>query len=233
MQKTQAIETYYKNTKFRSRLEARWALFFDELGIMWDYEPQGFESHGIRYLPDFYLPELDYFFEVKPYAPSWDDFKKSAVCPYVCGSTILVAWGPPSIPVEEDLFDMVSIYEEYLSSLEEDKCLDIKDIKMPKKSDRYGRVAICHDSAILFLDGGTRLKIENEQFLACSLQTAEIKRCPGCEKFYFDAMWNGPDNRSSYSSDFICPFECELNDAYDYVVAAATKVRNHRFGKIA
>ncbi len=33
-----AIETVYKGYRFRSRLEARWAVFFDSLGIIWEYE---------------------------------------------------------------------------------------------------------------------------------------------------------------------------------------------------
>ena len=49
-----AIETMYKGYRFRSKLEAKWAVFFDALGIEWEYEPQGFEmSDETRYLPDF------------------------------------------------------------------------------------------------------------------------------------------------------------------------------------
>ena len=62
-----AIPTTYKGTTFRSRTEARWAVFFDELGVGWDYEPEGYElGEGKRYLPDFWLPDLESFFEVKP-----------------------------------------------------------------------------------------------------------------------------------------------------------------------
>lgn len=51
-----AIETVYKGYRFRSRLEARWAVFFDALGVKWEYEPEGFEiEDGARYLPDFRL----------------------------------------------------------------------------------------------------------------------------------------------------------------------------------
>jgi hypothetical protein len=60
------IETEYKGYKFRSRLEARWAVFFDRCSIKYIYEPEGFElSNGERYLPDFYLPDQDAYFEVK------------------------------------------------------------------------------------------------------------------------------------------------------------------------
>ena len=52
----QAIETEYRGYKFRSRLEARWAVFFDEIGARWEYEPEGFVlEDGTKYLPDFLL----------------------------------------------------------------------------------------------------------------------------------------------------------------------------------
>lgn len=62
----QAIETKYHGHKFRSRTEARWAVFFDALGIKWDYEKDGFDlgEQGM-YLPDFWLPESKVYAEVK------------------------------------------------------------------------------------------------------------------------------------------------------------------------
>jgi hypothetical protein len=50
------IDTEYNGYKFRSRLEARWAIFFDQIGMRYLYEPEGFELNGVRYLPDFQLP---------------------------------------------------------------------------------------------------------------------------------------------------------------------------------
>lgn len=71
--------TMYGDTTFRSRLEAKWAQIFDQLEIRWRYEPQGYlldsswrpntqtiETHSDRaYLPDFHLPDLDVWVEVK------------------------------------------------------------------------------------------------------------------------------------------------------------------------
>jgi hypothetical protein len=51
----QPIETRYAGHRFRSRLEARWAVFFDTLNIPWEYEPQGYLLNGRPYLPDFKL----------------------------------------------------------------------------------------------------------------------------------------------------------------------------------
>lgn len=62
-----AIETSYAGCRFRSRLEARWALFLDILGLKWEYEPQGYRVGPDQrlYLPDFYLPGLGTWVEVK------------------------------------------------------------------------------------------------------------------------------------------------------------------------
>jgi nucleoside 2-deoxyribosyltransferase len=61
-----AIETNYRGHRFRSRTEARWAVFFDAAGIAWQYEAEGYNLDGRYYLPDFFLPELKVFVEVKP-----------------------------------------------------------------------------------------------------------------------------------------------------------------------
>lgn len=61
-----AIETKYKGFRFRSRLEARWAVFFDALNIKWEYEKEGFDLGGTWYLPDFWFPLFNCYGEVKP-----------------------------------------------------------------------------------------------------------------------------------------------------------------------
>ena len=54
------IETEYKGYRFRSRLEARWAIFFDACGVDWEYEPEGYDlGDGLYYLPDFLLHGVD------------------------------------------------------------------------------------------------------------------------------------------------------------------------------
>ncbi len=61
-----AIETEYRGYRFRSRLEARWAVFMDTVGVQYRYEPEGFDLGGVWYLPDFWLPDLKTFLEIKP-----------------------------------------------------------------------------------------------------------------------------------------------------------------------
>jgi hypothetical protein len=53
------IETVYRGYRFRNRLEARWAVFFDALELPFEYEKEGFIlDDGTHYLPDFWLPTL-------------------------------------------------------------------------------------------------------------------------------------------------------------------------------
>jgi hypothetical protein len=53
MSEVQPLETFYRGYRFRSRLEARWAMFFDRVGWPWVYEPQPVLVNGEPYLPDF------------------------------------------------------------------------------------------------------------------------------------------------------------------------------------
>jgi hypothetical protein len=66
-------ETYYGGILFRSIIEARWAVFFDSLGIDYSYEPYCFEvetgGREVKYKPDFFLPKLGVFIEIKPNKP--------------------------------------------------------------------------------------------------------------------------------------------------------------------
>jgi hypothetical protein len=70
------IESAYNGYRFRSRLEARWAVFLDTVGITYRYEPEGFDLGGLWYLPDFWLPSLRTWLEIKPEVPTGDDAEK-------------------------------------------------------------------------------------------------------------------------------------------------------------
>lgn len=63
------IPTRFDGFLFRSRLEARWAVFLRALDIDFEYEMEGFRLPGVGgYLPDFYLPKVRMWAEVKPEA---------------------------------------------------------------------------------------------------------------------------------------------------------------------
>jgi len=67
------LQTRYAGYRFRSRLEARWAVFFDHIGAPWEYEPEGYAlPDGGGYLPDFRLPESRWLLDVKPKPANFD-----------------------------------------------------------------------------------------------------------------------------------------------------------------
>ncbi len=65
MTRIKAIPTMYKGHQMRSKLEARVAAQLDFQGIAWMYEVEGYDLDGVWYLPDFWLPDLRCFLEVK------------------------------------------------------------------------------------------------------------------------------------------------------------------------
>lgn len=88
-----AIETVYNGYRLRSRLEARWAVFFDTLGIEYQYEPEGFDlGNGIWYLPDFWLPGFELWVEIKGTEPNYDEQSKAALLAQQGDNTVLIFW---------------------------------------------------------------------------------------------------------------------------------------------
>jgi len=92
-----AIDTPYKNHLFRSRLEARYAVYFDELDVLWQYEQEGFElGNGERYLPDFYLPAYKIYAEVKPIKFTFKEHSKCKRLALLTNKTVIELVGLPS-----------------------------------------------------------------------------------------------------------------------------------------
>lgn len=91
-----AIETAYAGCRFRSRLEARWAVAFDAFGWSWSYEPEGVQlPSGDRYLPDFSLDHryIEYV-EVKGVMTSRDETRLLDFC-YHSQARVLVVGDIP------------------------------------------------------------------------------------------------------------------------------------------
>ena len=89
------IPTEYKGILFRSRLEARWAVFFDELYLEWEYEVNGFDLDGTWYLPDFWLPQVKMWAEVKPIKFSDEESRKCKLLAEQSGFECLELIGQP------------------------------------------------------------------------------------------------------------------------------------------
>ena len=76
-----ALPSFYAGVKFRSRLEARWARYFDIIGLEWQYEPEGYELPSGNYCPDFLCKDgvYEFFVEVKPNESGKNDVEQKLI----------------------------------------------------------------------------------------------------------------------------------------------------------
>jgi hypothetical protein len=101
-----AIETQYNGYRFRSRLEARWAVFFDTLGIRYEYEKEGFElPDGTRYLPDFWLPNEQVWVEIKGQEATVVERTKCALLADATGKPVALFVGEPGYELSSPYFE--------------------------------------------------------------------------------------------------------------------------------
>lgn len=89
-----AIQTRYDGHYFRSRQEARFAVLLNQLGIRYRYEVEGYWiSQTEKYLPDFWLPDLQVFVEIKGKHPNDEEFAKVSSLVRVSKHPALIFWG--------------------------------------------------------------------------------------------------------------------------------------------
>lgn len=99
-----AIETHYNGYRFRSRLEARWAVFFDSLGVKYEYEKEGYDlDEAGWYLPDFWLSnvrfrfgDVGFWFEVKGSEPTSEELDKCSFLTRATQQPVALVVGPPT-----------------------------------------------------------------------------------------------------------------------------------------
>lgn len=96
VKKIKAKETKAFGCRFRSRLEARWACVFEHLGIKWDYELEGFDLPSGSYLPDFWLPQVEMWVEVKPKFPTPHELTLCVQLACMTGNKVLILDGVPA-----------------------------------------------------------------------------------------------------------------------------------------
>lgn len=103
--KARPISVSYKNVNYKSLAEGRWAAFFDNLGIDYEYEPQKFRLPSGIYVPDFklHLPKAEFLGEFNRYI-IWAEVKNGSRfdvrIPELVQTTnqmVLLLSGPPSL----------------------------------------------------------------------------------------------------------------------------------------
>lgn len=90
------LPTEFRGVKYRSRTEARWAVFFSALGVDAVYEPEGYElDDGTCYLPDFFIPAWDIYMEIKGKEPSIEEKRKcQSLCKGAHKPVLIMSGGP-------------------------------------------------------------------------------------------------------------------------------------------
>jgi hypothetical protein len=97
------IETRYYGYCFRSRLEARWAVFLDTLGVAYEYEKEGYDlAVAGWYLPDFWLPVKECWIEVKGKDPTAQELDKVKGLALASKVPVWLFKGPPCYRADGD-----------------------------------------------------------------------------------------------------------------------------------
>lgn len=94
----ESAQTIYDGFCFRSRLEARWAVFFNTLKIPYEYEKERYVINGRSYLPDFYLPQQKVWVEIKGEEPDRDLLSYLGAFARGADANILVFYGQIELP---------------------------------------------------------------------------------------------------------------------------------------
>ena len=103
-----AIETRFDNIMFRSRIEARWAMVFKQLGIRYIYEQERYEMfyNGVKfvYMPDFNLIDLNCFVEVKGKQPNGRERNVAWVLSKYTDCLVHIVFGQIPYPFIDDWY---------------------------------------------------------------------------------------------------------------------------------
>jgi hypothetical protein len=117
------IETRWGNWLFRSRLESRWAIFLNRLGIEFEYEKEGYTlPSGELYLPDLWLPRVHMWAEIKPTPFNATEKRKCSQLAVGTGYPCLML---PGAPTYRAYWAMQANTDERLGPIEENYWLDV------------------------------------------------------------------------------------------------------------
>lgn len=112
METIQAIETQFDGYSFRSRLEARWAVFMRTLGVKYEYEKEGYDLGDLGwYLPDFWLPDHNSWLEIKGQHPTSEETEKCKALALGTMKVVYLSW--TAVPSSSDILadGLESVYQ--------------------------------------------------------------------------------------------------------------------------
>jgi hypothetical protein len=91
------IQTKFNGRHYRSRVEARYAVLWSACRLAYDHEKEGFWLELGRYLPDFFIPTLDIWFEVKGALPTSIEKDKCHCLADETNRRVVMAYGDPGL----------------------------------------------------------------------------------------------------------------------------------------
>jgi hypothetical protein len=182
------IETWYGGRRYRSRLEARWAVFFDVARIRFEYEPEGFDfGNGLLYLPDFWLPGQDAWAEIKGPKPSARDIQKCTALASHSGKRVFMFAGQfeSELPTPATLFTPRRYADGFV---EEDEpyywaeCFDCNTVGLTLEGDWSDLSCNCEGTSVLpWEEPDGRIRSAHAAALAARFEHAD-RQTPGFSK---------------------------------------------------
>lgn len=93
------IETTWRDIRYRSRTEARWAVLLTAAGVPFEYEREGYALPTDWYLPDFWLPAAKMWLEIKGQEPT---AREQALAQELAAATGVKVWLAVEAPNADD-----------------------------------------------------------------------------------------------------------------------------------
>jgi hypothetical protein len=92
------LKVIHNGQHFREPLAARWAVFFEALGVRYEHEGESLEVDGLRYLPTFWMPEQQCWVEVKGQELTEEDDKKALLLAHHTRKHVYLFAGEIQVP---------------------------------------------------------------------------------------------------------------------------------------
>ena len=227
MTELKAIETVFSGYKFRSRLEARWAVFFDALDMPYEYEKEGFELPSGWYLPDFWLPEQNLWVEIKPYKLGLEDKEVSLAYELYEASDNDVAIFMGSIPLMNKTKASLKVIwgddtESYSTSKLDHEIQKYNDLDIYVFMTTSCPAELAEEARSLGFDPLAKIKVKKEWVHRWANNMAQWIKCPTCEKIMM--------SENAFGRDIKChPLEIYCDSFEEPIEAAYLKARQARF----
>lgn len=102
----------YGGYEMRSHSETRWAAMMDAMSVAWIYEPRTVTTRHGGYMPDFFLPAVGAFLEVKGPRPTQVEREKAWDAQEITGFPVVFAYGRAEMIGGELFHGVLSYFSE-------------------------------------------------------------------------------------------------------------------------